>query len=248
MVAQSIEQLKNDWTDKYVIVDGQRPELARFRDLVGQVKTVNMSGRALVEFLDYHLNNGWYDIDLGFLKIVDKPAPKAAKPDGKKAPAKPAAKGAPAGQAAAEKPKPAGKPAAGKPSVADILAAARAGKAPAKPAAAAESASAGAPGAPMAAAPAKIDRSKMSVADMLAAARAGGADGGAKTPPAARKEAESAPDPEPEPEAAVADEPVVESAAPAPSRVTTATSSEKIDKSKMSTDDMINWCRAHDTK
>ena len=77
MVAQSIDQLKQEWTDKYVVVDGERPELARFRDVVGGVKTVNMSGRALVEFDDYHLNIGWYDIDLEFLKVVDKPPPKA---------------------------------------------------------------------------------------------------------------------------------------------------------------------------
>ncbi len=111
MVAQSIDQLKHDWTDKYVVVDGARPELARFREVVGQVKTVNMSGRALVEFLDYHVNIGWYDIDLSFLKVVDKPEPKA-KGEAKK-PAKPAAK-APAAEAAAPaKAKAAAKPAAG---------------------------------------------------------------------------------------------------------------------------------------
>ena len=26
-----------------------------------------------MEFLDYHVNIGWYDIDLGYLKVVDKP-------------------------------------------------------------------------------------------------------------------------------------------------------------------------------
>lgn len=46
MVGEPIEQLKQKYTDKYVQVDAQRPELARFRDVVGQVKTVNMSGRA----------------------------------------------------------------------------------------------------------------------------------------------------------------------------------------------------------
>ena len=62
MFADKIEQMKRDYTDKYVLVDGARPELARFRDVVGRVKTVNMNGRALVEFDDYHLNIGWYDI------------------------------------------------------------------------------------------------------------------------------------------------------------------------------------------
>ena len=60
----------------YVVADASRPELARFRDYVGQVRTVNMNGRALVEFIDYHLNIGWFDIDLDYLKVVDKPAPK----------------------------------------------------------------------------------------------------------------------------------------------------------------------------
>ena len=127
MFADQIEKMKREYTDKYVLVDGTRPELARFRDVVGRVKTVNMSGRALVEFDDYHLNIGWYDIDPEFLKVVDKPPPKAPKPEAKKA----APKAAPA---AKEKPaaKPAAAPAAakaGKPSVAEMLAAAGGGAA-----------------------------------------------------------------------------------------------------------------------
>jgi hypothetical protein len=54
-----IDELKRKYTDKYVVVDGSRPELARFRDTYGTVRTVNMSGRALVEFANYHLNIGW---------------------------------------------------------------------------------------------------------------------------------------------------------------------------------------------
>ncbi len=93
MVFPQIEKIKQEYTDKYVVVDGQRPELARFQDLVGQVKTVNMNGRALVEFLDYHLNIGWYDIDLDYLKVVDKPAPRptAAPQTAAKKPKQPAA-------------------------------------------------------------------------------------------------------------------------------------------------------------
>ena len=98
MVFQQIEKVKQQYTDKYVQVDGDRAELARFKDLVGQVKTVNMSGRALVEFLDYHLNIGWFDIDLDYLKVVDKPAPKP------KEEKKPAAKKGVAKKAAAKKP------------------------------------------------------------------------------------------------------------------------------------------------
>src|SRR6476469_7555796 len=92
MFADKIEQMKRDYTDKYVLVDGNRPELARFRDVVGRVKTVNMNGRALVEFDDYHLNIGWFDIAPEYLKVVDKPPPRDKKAEAKaKADAKPAA-------------------------------------------------------------------------------------------------------------------------------------------------------------
>ena len=154
MPFEQVEQKKRQYTDKYVVVDASRPELARFRDMVGQVKTVNMSGRALVEFSDYHLNIGWYDIDPDFLKIVDKPAPKVEKPAAKKA--KPAAE-AEAKPAAAAKPQVAKAPAAGakagKPSVAEILAAARAGKAGEAASAAGTSKAEAAPAAPKAEAP-----------------------------------------------------------------------------------------------
>ena len=72
-----IERLKADWTDKYVVVNSPAPELARFAKTTGQVKTVNMNGRCLVEFDQYN-NIGWYDIDPAALKIVPKPAPKPA--------------------------------------------------------------------------------------------------------------------------------------------------------------------------
>ncbi len=132
---EQIEQMKREFTDKYVLVDTTRPELARFRDVVGRVKTVNMNGRALVEFDEYHLNIGWYDIAPEYLKVVDKPPPKVAKPEAKKA----APKSAPAAKKPADEvPAATGAPpvkAGGKPSVADILAAARGGKPGAAPAA-----------------------------------------------------------------------------------------------------------------
>jgi hypothetical protein len=90
MLPERIEKLKLEYTDKYVVVDGDRPELARFKDFVGQVKTINFNGRALVEF-DGNSNRGWYDIELDYLKVVDKPEPKPVVPKGKaaaKAPAK----------------------------------------------------------------------------------------------------------------------------------------------------------------
>jgi len=116
-----IERLKSEWTDKYVVIDSPAPELARFARATGQVKTVNMNGRCLVEFDQYN-NVAWYDIDPACLKVVPKPLPKPAEEK-----AKPAAKAAPAKAAA--------KPAAPKKaSTADILAAARGKAATAKPA------------------------------------------------------------------------------------------------------------------
>lgn len=84
-----IDRLKYELTDKYVIVTGDRPELARFDGFVGLVKTVNFSGRALVEFTGFNNNPAWFDIDPACLRIVDEPpkpdplAAKAARPASK---------------------------------------------------------------------------------------------------------------------------------------------------------------------
>ena len=132
-IFDTIDRLKAEWTDKYVVVDSAVPELARFAATTGVVKTVNMNGRCLVEF-DQFNNIGWYDIDPSALRIVTEPLPKpAAKPAAKDASATSAAK-----PAAKPAPKPAAKPAGGasRPSTADILAMARGAKAAAtKPAA-----------------------------------------------------------------------------------------------------------------
>jgi pyruvate/2-oxoglutarate dehydrogenase complex dihydrolipoamide acyltransferase (E2) component len=241
MVFPNIEKIKQDYTDKYVMVDPQRPELARFADAVGQVKTVNMSGRALVEFLDYHLNTGWYDIELEFLKVVDKPLPKekTEKPVPKRPHDKPEGKAAPTTgdkQIADAKATPGVAPTSkeGKPSTADILAKLKggAGAAPAAPAAKKEAAPkpAAAPAAGKAA-----DRSKMSVADMIAAAKGGAAPAAKAEAPAAAPES-VAPTPEP-----------AKAAAPAP-----APSAEdgivKIDKTGMSIDAMVAYCREKDAE
>jgi len=176
-----IERLKADWTDKYVVINCSAPELARFAQATGQVKTVNMNGRCLVEF-DQFNNTGWYDIDPTALKIVPKPEPKPAAEKEEKP-----AKAAPAAKAPAAKAPPA--PGAKKPSTADILAAARA-KGGAAPAAA--------KAAPAAAKPAGA---RPSTADILAAAR-----GGKPKPPVAPAPAEPEAAPEP---AATAPEPTV---------------------------------------
>src|SRR5436305_839653 len=56
-----IETLRAEWTDQFVRVNPERPELRRFGDIVGRVITVNFNGKALVDFQD----GGWYDITAG---------------------------------------------------------------------------------------------------------------------------------------------------------------------------------------
>src|SRR5579863_9046087 len=108
MSFEQVETLKKRYTDKFVEVDASVSELRRFKGLTGVVKTVNMSGRALVQF-EHPVDISWYDIDPSYLKVVDKPAPKAE-------PAKHAAatekKTAAAPAAAEAKAAPAAKPAA----------------------------------------------------------------------------------------------------------------------------------------
>ncbi|TWT47426.1 hypothetical protein [Botrimarina hoheduenensis] len=152
MVFEAIDHQKRELTDKFVIVIGKQPELARFEGFVGQVKTVNMSGRALVEFTGLNNNVGWFDIDPHFLKVVDKPSGDTGKAGAIKKPAsKIPGKGAPK-------------------SAADILALARSGGVKSKPDAAGRQ--------PKKVSPA----SGRSTADILAAARGKGADTAQDTP------------------------------------------------------------------
>ncbi len=75
MLIADAEVLKNQLTDKYVVVNESVPELRRFVGLTGRVRTVNMNCRALVEF-DGPVDISWYDIDPSFLTVVDAPLPK----------------------------------------------------------------------------------------------------------------------------------------------------------------------------
>ena len=69
------EELKREWTDQFVQVNADRPELKRFAGLVGRVITVNFNGKALIDFAD----GGWYDITASteYLKKLDPAAAKA---------------------------------------------------------------------------------------------------------------------------------------------------------------------------
>ncbi len=80
MAPEEVERLKQEFTGRLVTVDERRPELARFVGKVGQVKTVNSSGRALVQFEGVDV--AWYDIELDYLKVVEQPEPAAQEGEG----------------------------------------------------------------------------------------------------------------------------------------------------------------------
>ncbi len=224
----SIENLQRQFTDKYVVVDEAIPELARFGGHVGQVKTINMNGRALVQF-DAWNNIGWYDIEVDCLKVVDPAEFEAKKAEAKKEAAKPAAKAAPAAAA-----KPAAAAGGGaKKSTADILAAARANKS-----GAAAPAPKPAGDKPAAAKPAG---GKMSTADILAAARAKKAAEGA---PAA--EASSVAVEEAEAEPASTPEATLPEGTGKPAKAGGGTSLPT--GRRPTVPEILAWCRAHDAK
>ncbi len=233
-MSEKIEELKRQYTDKYVVVDESRPELRRFRGMTGTIKTVNMNGRALVEF-DSHNNIGWYDIELDLLKVIDKPLPKPEPSErGAKTTKGEGAKPAPAAKSAAAKSPTAKAPATGVPaakagptvspaaapkmSVAEMLAAARA-----KPGSTLPPAAAANP--PAAAAPvAKAESKKLSTKDILAAARVVGKS--ADAPPTAAQP--------------IAEKPIAEQPVVSPSE---SGKPIKLDPKKMSVADMLAAAR-----
>ncbi|MFQ3593821.1 MAG: hypothetical protein SNJ82_11640 [Gemmataceae bacterium] len=68
-----VTQLKAQWTDQYVTVAPNRPELTRFAGRVGRVVTVNFNARAIVDFAD----GAWYDLDPADLIVVTDESQKA---------------------------------------------------------------------------------------------------------------------------------------------------------------------------
>jgi len=69
---EHLRSLRFEYEDQFVVVEGDRPELLRFKGKVGRVKTINCNGRALVQF-DSGNDRGWYDIDLDFLHVIEPP-------------------------------------------------------------------------------------------------------------------------------------------------------------------------------
>jgi hypothetical protein len=69
------DALKREWTDQFVEVNSERPELKRFVGIVGRVVTVNHNNKALVDFQD----GGWVDIAASeeYLRKLDPAVAKA---------------------------------------------------------------------------------------------------------------------------------------------------------------------------
>lgn len=63
-----VDALRQAWTDRFVRVRPGFPEYARFDGKVGRVVTVNLGGRALVDFAD----GAWYDLPAAdeYLELV----------------------------------------------------------------------------------------------------------------------------------------------------------------------------------
>ena len=70
----ALETLRREWTDQYVEVLPDRPELQRFAGIVGRVVTVNHNRKAIIDFQD----GAWYDISASTecLKKLDSVAAK----------------------------------------------------------------------------------------------------------------------------------------------------------------------------
>lgn len=70
-----IVALRAEWTDRFVRVQPNKPELARFAGRVGRVVTVNCNGKALVDFA----LGPWTDIPASadYLIVVDAEEAKA---------------------------------------------------------------------------------------------------------------------------------------------------------------------------
>jgi hypothetical protein len=73
--APTHDELTREWTDQYVTVKPECPELQRFAGIVGRVVAVNWNGKALIDFQD----GGWYDISASgeYLTRVDPAEGKA---------------------------------------------------------------------------------------------------------------------------------------------------------------------------
>lgn len=71
MSPDELEPQRRRYAGKRVLVDPQRPELARFANVPGRIVTINHNGQALVQFEG--ADQGWHDIHPKFLKLEPSP-------------------------------------------------------------------------------------------------------------------------------------------------------------------------------
>lgn len=74
MEPAAIERLKREWTGRRVAAVGPSPALRRFAGRAGTVITVNMNGRALVQF-DGGVDITWYDLAIEDLQTLTASTP-----------------------------------------------------------------------------------------------------------------------------------------------------------------------------
>ena len=73
MLREQVEQLRQEYIGRYVTVESDAPGLAALRGRVGQVKTINSNGHALIRFEGAH--ESWHDIEMDCVRVIDGPEP-----------------------------------------------------------------------------------------------------------------------------------------------------------------------------
>jgi hypothetical protein len=69
--AEELEDLKRQYAGRRVLVDAQRPELARWTNVPGRIVTINHNGQAIVQFDGP--DQGWHDIAPQSLRLEPSP-------------------------------------------------------------------------------------------------------------------------------------------------------------------------------
>ena len=72
MTPEELENLKETYTGRTVMIEALRPELVRWANVPGRVITFNCNGRALVRFEG--ADEAFYDIDPEYLLPVEPAA------------------------------------------------------------------------------------------------------------------------------------------------------------------------------
>ncbi len=79
MLDLQIQKLRQDYSNRYVVLESDRPESRRFQGRIGLVKTITMNCQALVEWVD-SADRAWYAFDLDDLRLVDRPVRPTSSP------------------------------------------------------------------------------------------------------------------------------------------------------------------------